>query len=148
MLGIGTMLRQPEIRQLLDILRYRPLLITGLMSLNLTDSLVDKFTFLILLSTICVLIPYVFSAVSQLVIFARDREKLSGERLAGASVVAVLALVYSLWAITGAGRDAIFWGLLLLLAGVPFYGWQVRGRRSARGEAGTSDPERPGGGKG
>jgi APA family basic amino acid/polyamine antiporter len=105
------------------------LLVTGLMSLNLTDSLVDQFTFLILLSTICVLIPYVFSAVSELVIFVRDREKLSGERLAGASVVAILALVYSLWAITGAGRDAIFWGLVLLLAGVPFFGWQVRERR-------------------
>jgi len=113
------------------------LLITGLMSLNFTASLVDQFTFLILLATICTLIPYVFSAVSQLVIFVRDRERFSGERLVGPSVIAVMALVYSLWAIVGAGRDTIFWGLLLLLAGVPFYWVQVRRRerQSALGEA-------------
>jgi APA family basic amino acid/polyamine antiporter len=102
------------------------MLITGLMAMNFTSSLVEQFTFLILLATICTLIPYVLSAISQLVIFVRDREKFSGERLAGASVIAVLALVYSLWAITGAGRDSVFWGLLLLLAGVPFYWMQVR----------------------
>jgi APA family basic amino acid/polyamine antiporter len=104
-------------------------LITGLMSLNFTASLVDQFTFLILLATICTLIPYVFSAVSELVIFAREREKFSGERLTGASIVAVIALAYSLWAIVGAGRDTVFWGLLLLLAGVPFYWLQVRRRQ-------------------
>jgi APA family basic amino acid/polyamine antiporter len=105
------------------------LLATGLMALNFTASLVDQFTFLILLATICTLIPYVFSAISELVIFVRDKETFSGERLAGASVIAVLALAYSLWAITGAGRDIVFWGLLLLLAGVPFYWLQVRRKR-------------------
>ncbi len=102
------------------------LLITGLMALNFTESLVDQFTFLILLATICTLIPYVFSAVSELVIFSRDRDQFSGERLAGASVIAVLALGYSLWAILGVGRHTVLWGLLLLLAGVPIYWWQVR----------------------
>ena len=65
-------------------------------------------------------------------IFVRDREKFSGERLAGASVIAVLALAYSMWAITGAGRDTIFWGLVLLLAGIPFYWLQTRRRGEDR----------------
>ena len=49
---------------------------------------------------------------------------------------ASLALVYSLWAIVGAGRDIVFWGLLLLLAGVPFYWLQLRrgNRQMALGE--------------
>ena len=104
------------------------LLITGLMALNYTASLVEQFTFIILLATLSTLIPYVFSAVAELVIFVRDRESFSGERLAGGSVIAVLALLYSLWAIVGSGRDTVFWGFLLLLAGVPFYWWQVRNR--------------------
>lgn len=108
------------------------ILITGLMSLNFTASLVEQFTFLILLATICTLIPYVLSAISELVIFARDRERFSGERLTGASVIAVLALAYSLWAIVGAGRDTVMWGLLLLLAGVPIYWLQVRRRERQR----------------
>jgi len=105
------------------------LLITGLMALNFTESLVDQFTFLILLATLSTLIPYVFSAVSELVMLARYREKFSGERLTGASVIAVLALAYSLWAIVGVGGETVLWGILLLLAGVPFYWWQVRKNR-------------------
>ena len=104
------------------------LLITGLMALNYTASLVEQFTFIILLATLSTLIPYVFSAVAELVIFVRDRESFSGERLAGGSVIAVLALLYSLWAIVGSGRETVFWGFLLLLAGLPFYWWQVRNR--------------------
>jgi APA family basic amino acid/polyamine antiporter len=103
-------------------------LATGLMALNYSASLVDQFTFIILLATLSTLIPYVFSAAAELVIFVRDREGFSGERLAGASVIAVLAFAYSLWAIVGAGRETVFWGFLLLLAGIPFYWWQVRGR--------------------
>jgi APA family basic amino acid/polyamine antiporter len=105
------------------------ILITGLMALNFTESLVDQFTFLILLATLSTLIPYVFSAVSELVMLVRDREKFSGERLTGASVIAVLALAYSLWAIVGVGWETVLWGLLLLVAGLPFYWWQIRKNR-------------------
>jgi APA family basic amino acid/polyamine antiporter len=102
------------------------LLVTGLMALNYKASLVEQFTFIILLATLSTLIPYVFSAVAELVIFVREREKFRGERLAGASVIAVLALLYSLWAIYGTGRDTVFWGFVLLLAGLPVYWWQTR----------------------
>jgi APA family basic amino acid/polyamine antiporter len=104
------------------------LLATGLMSLNFTASLVEQFTFIILLATLSTLIPYVFSAVSELIIFLREREKFRGERLTGASVIAILALLYSLWAISGIGRDAVFWGVVLMAAGLPIYWWQGRKR--------------------
>lgn len=100
------------------------LLITGLMALNYTASLVDQFTFIILLATLSTLVPYALSAISELVMFARDRERFSGERLAGASVIAGLALAYSLWAIVGTGMRTILWGSMLLAAGLPIYAWQ------------------------
>jgi APA family basic amino acid/polyamine antiporter len=102
------------------------ILITVLMALNYTASLVEQFTFIILLATLSTLVPYVFSAIAELVIFVREREKFRGEKLAGATVIAVLALIYSVWAIAGSGRDTVFWGFLLLLAGLPFYWWQAR----------------------
>lgn len=101
-------------------------LVTGLMALNFTSSLVDQFTFIILLSTLSVLVPYVFSSLAELVIFIRERERFSGERLLGASAIAVLALAYSLWAVVGSGVEIILWGSLLFLAGVPVYLYQVR----------------------
>jgi len=106
------------------------ILATGLIGLNFSASLVDQFTFIILLATLSTLIPYVFSSVAELVIFFRERERFSGERLAGASTIAILALLYSLWAIVGSGSETVFWGFLLLLAGVPFYWWQIRKREA------------------
>jgi len=102
------------------------LLVTGLLALNYTASLVDQFTFIILLATISTLLPYAFSALSELLLLRRDPERPRGKRLAGVVVLSVLALAYSLWAMTGAGRDALFWGFLLLLAGVPIYWFQSR----------------------
>ena len=31
------------------------------------------------------------------------------------------AFLFSLWAIAGAGQEAVFYGFLLLMAGTPFY---------------------------
>ncbi|KPJ90532.1 MAG: hypothetical protein AMS18_10620 [Gemmatimonas sp. SG8_17] len=54
-----------------------------------------------------------------------SKEQFNGTRLVGSSVIAVLAFLYSLWAIAGAGRDMVYLGLLLLLAGIPVYVWIV-----------------------
>jgi APA family basic amino acid/polyamine antiporter len=35
--------------------------------------------------------------------------------------IASLAFAYSLWAIGGAGAEVVYWGFLLLMAGVPVY---------------------------
>jgi hypothetical protein len=42
------------------------------------------------------------------------------------SLGALLALLYSLWAICGVGPGALFWGLVLILAGIPVYVWLRR----------------------
>ena len=105
------------------------LLATGLMALNFTSSLVDQFTFIILLATLSTLVPYVFSALAEVSIFIREREAFRGERLAGAVIISILALLYSLWAIAGSGAETVFWGFLLLLAGLPVYAWQKAKRK-------------------
>ena len=76
-------------------------------------------------------------AVSELVIFVRERENFAGERLAGASTIAVIALLYSLWAISGTGSRTVFWGLILLLSGLPVFWWQSRKSGSAMGGEAT-----------
>jgi len=48
----------------------------------------------------------------------------------GASVIALLAFGYSLWAIGGAGTEVVYWGFLLLLAGLPVYVWVVRSTKT------------------
>jgi APA family basic amino acid/polyamine antiporter len=46
-----------------------------------------------------------------------------GERVALALAVAAAGFVYGLLAVGGAGRDYVYWGFLLQLAGVPFFVW-------------------------
>jgi APA family basic amino acid/polyamine antiporter len=104
------------------------LLITGLLALNFTASLVDQFTFIILLATLSTLIPYAFSSIAELVMLVREGKTLPGERVAGTFTIAILALLYSLWAIVGSGWETVLWGFLLLVAGLPVYLWQVRKR--------------------
>jgi APA family basic amino acid/polyamine antiporter len=101
-------------------------LVTLVVLTNYTRGLVAEFTFIILLSTLATLVAYAFSSMALAVSSLRAPERLRGRRLAGQLSVALLAFAYSLWAIVGAGRDALFWGLLLLLAGVPIHLWLVR----------------------
>ena len=97
-------------------------LATVLISLSYTRGLVEQFTFIILLSTLTSLVPYVMCSMVELMIADHGRRRW---RL-GSSLIPVLAFVFSLWAIAGAGRDTVYWGFLLLLAGVPVYVWMKR----------------------
>ena len=90
-----------------------------LLIMNYSKSLVEQFTFIILLATLNTLVPYLFCSLAELML----RRKLSYN-----SVVSVLAFAFSLWAIAGAGREIVYWGFLLLLLGFPVYVWIHRGR--------------------
>lgn len=80
---------------------------------NYSHSLVQLFTFSILLSTAATLLPYVVSTAAWL---------RRGERKG--RMVAALALLYSLYALLGTGRESLLWGAGLLVAGVPVYALQ------------------------
>jgi APA family basic amino acid/polyamine antiporter len=96
-------------------------LVTLLVATNYTRGLLEMFEFIILLATLTTLFPYVLCTMSELMIYIRDRDRFEGQRLRGASVIAVLAFLYSLWALGGSGQETVFWGFILLMASVPVY---------------------------
>ncbi len=81
---------------------------------NYSRSLVKLFEFSILLSTATSLLPYAAASASALVMARGWRNR----SIAGL-IIATLALAYSLFALLGTGREALFWGAVLLLAGAP-----------------------------
>jgi APA family basic amino acid/polyamine antiporter len=92
------------------------------MSLNFTKSLADTYKFAILLSTLTVLVPYLFSIISFVIIENRHHGislKKNGLKL----MVALLAFLYSMWAVIGSGEEIVYWGFIMLMAGLPFYVW-------------------------
>jgi APA family basic amino acid/polyamine antiporter len=98
-------------------------LVTGLVFMNYTESLVDQFTFIILLATLTTLVPYAFSAMAQVSLLVTDRARFVGARFARDATIAVLAFAYSMWTIAGSGYEVVFKGFMLLLAGTPVYVW-------------------------
>ena len=118
---------------------------TVLIAMNYTRGLVQAFTFLILLSTLATLLAYVFASTTGLLFALRERSAARGGSGATAApgttapvgrlVVAILAFGFSFWAIAGAGPDTVFWGFLLLVAGVPVF-VVMRARGGGGGGAG------------
>ena len=85
---------------------------------NYNRSLVDLFTFSVLLSTAATLLPYLVGALAWV---------WRGSGLAS-RIAASGALAFSLYAVIGVGSEALLWGLVLVAAGLPLYAW-MRYRR-------------------
>jgi APA family basic amino acid/polyamine antiporter len=104
------------------------ILVSVLMSMNFTRSLADTYTFVILLSTLTVLVPYLFSVISYVIIEGKARG--FNAKNTAKMIVAFLAFVYSMWAVIGSGEEIVYWGFILLMAGLPFYAWIQLQRKS------------------
>ena len=109
---------------------------TILIAMNYTRGLVQAFTFLILLSTLSTLLAYVFASATGLLFALRERLASPGAKApVGRMAVSTLAFGFSFWAIAGAGPETVFWGFLLLVAGVPvFVLMRVRSSRAETGQ--------------
>ncbi len=95
------------------------LLTSAVMLMNFSESLVDQFEIIVLLTTFTALVPYLFTSASYALVIIEHRFHLPGR---GKSVIlAGLGISYSLWAIFGSGQATVFYGTLLLLLGIPFY---------------------------
>lgn len=85
---------------------------------NYNRSLVDLFTFSVLLSTAATLLPYLVGALAWVC---------RGSGLAS-RIAAAGALAFSTYAVVGVGSEALLWGVVLVAAGLPLYGWMRRKR--------------------
>ena len=96
-------------------------LVTLLIVANYQKSMVSIFSFMILVSTTACLVLYALCALALLRL--QWTGKLQGARKGSVPLAAVgiLAALYSLWAIAGAGWDAVSLGAALLALGVPLY---------------------------
>ena len=83
--------------------------------LNYNNGLVKAFTFLISISTLATITPYGVSALAEI------RNSITNAR--AWAVIALIAFIYVIIAIAGAGDNTLFWGVALIALGVPiFYG--------------------------
>jgi basic amino acid/polyamine antiporter, APA family len=100
------------------------ILVSLLTTMNFSKSLADTYTFVILLSTLTTLVAYLFSTIS-FVIIENKHNGLSLKKNGGKMVIAMLAFLYSMWAVIGSGEEIVYWGFILLMVGLPFYAWII-----------------------
>jgi APA family basic amino acid/polyamine antiporter len=108
---------------------FGSVLVTALILANYEKSMVKLFTFMILLSTTACLVLYALCSAALLRLQWDGRLKQARWGSAPLAVVGILATAYSLWAIIGAGGEAVLWGTALLVLGIPLYFWFARTAR-------------------
>lgn len=96
-------------------------LVTALILMNFQKSLANIFTFMILLSTTACLVMYAVCSLALLRLVWTKQMGAATMRTVPLALVGTVAAAYSLWAIVGAGADAVLWGCVLLACGAPVY---------------------------
>ena len=95
------------------------LLSSVVMLMNFSDSLVTQFTFMVNLTVLACLVPYLFVSAAYIIIVLQKNKDTSS--ILKTVILGLLGFLYSLWAIYGSTAEVVFYGFLLLLLGIPFY---------------------------
>jgi basic amino acid/polyamine antiporter, APA family len=97
-------------------------LITLLLGMNYQKSIVDQFTAIISLATVTILFVYAMTMLAEIVILLKQNKLTAFYRKIS---VNILALIYILWALSGANQHMLYLSLFLVLSGIPLY-WYTR----------------------
>ena len=113
-------------------------LATGLLLLQFTgtNALVAFYDMIVNLSTDAAMVPYVFCSVVEAILFVKRKPVSKVLRVGPFMPVALVALVFSLGTIYGAGAAAGMWSLILIMLAAPVWVFLVR-----HDEPGSSDAE-------
>ena len=118
------------------------LVVSGLIAIVFTamnftgGDLVKVYTQLLLISTVTTLVPYAFSAAAEMKWLMLDKGKIPVLHFSRQLAVAVMAMVYAIFAFYGAGADQVYWGFMLIVFGIPLYLYVLRRRQREGLQAG------------
>ena len=87
--------------------------------MNYSASLVEQFTFVILLSTFATVLPYLICSIAHLFMSTKTIKALYSTPLN--TITTLIAMIFSCWIIKNIGSETTVLGCVLLLAGLPIY---------------------------
>ncbi len=97
-----------------------------------TKGLVGAYTFVLLIATLTTVVPYAFASMAGLLLGIHDKNT-SPARRRREAIVSIIAFLICMWVIASSGKDAAYWTLLLLMAGVPVYVAVTRNKKIEEG---------------
>jgi len=99
-----------------------------LIIMNYSGGLVAIFEFMVLVSTVCVLIPYLFCAIAFIIIQKRRKNTIGIQTL----ILGIGTFLFAIIALIGSGKASIIWGLVFLLCGIPVFIFLNRKKTATR----------------
>jgi APA family basic amino acid/polyamine antiporter len=96
-----------------------------LVVMNFSEGLLSTFKTLMMLSTLTVLLPYATSSLAEIIMQRRELSTTVKTNWISFSI-ALVALLFSIFAIIGSGIVIALQGIILLVIGLPLYFWSTR----------------------
>lgn len=102
-------------------------LMSGVLLLTASPDLAAQFQVIILMSVFASLLPYMYAVVALPIIMASKKMNI-GPTFKLYAVLALIGVVYSIFALLGSGSQSIFWGTALIMVTIPLYSLVVRNK--------------------
>ncbi|HSD69477.1 MAG TPA: amino acid permease [Woeseiaceae bacterium] len=110
-----------------------------LVEISGTGAMVAFYNVVVSLATDAAMIPYVFCSVVEAILFITRKPLSRALRIGPFMPVSIVAFVFSLATIFGAGASAGMWALILLLLAAPVWVYLVNGHEKGRGQGREAD---------
>jgi arginine:agmatine antiporter len=106
-------------------------LMTVMLFLTMSPTVAEQFNHIVDLAVILIIVPYVYSAVA-VVKVVHDHEGVKHHDFMNYKILAVVAVLYCLWAIWGGDPQTVVHAMVALLFSVPLYPFFMRSMAEAR----------------
>ncbi|MGL5615942.1 MAG: APC family permease [Sarcina sp.] len=91
--------------------------------MNFTKGLIGAYNFIVLLATLSYLPIYASSTIAEILLMATDESKRTVKNYTLLVVRCLVGFAFSIWGIMASGSEVVMYGFVLLLLGIPIYGF-------------------------
>lgn len=110
---------------------FTGVLMSAVLLMTASPNLAEQFQIVILMSVFASLLPYMYAIISLPIIMVSKKLN-KGRSFMFYSVLVVIGMIYSLFAMLGSGSDSMFWGIVMMMFTIPLYCF-VAASRSKKG---------------
>ena len=87
------------------------------------QNLSETVTFVISLATLAAIVSYLYTSIAEFVIYTKHPQKINKKKVVSSLTISGLAFLYVFWVTISAGKEIVFYGVLLMFTSIPIYGW-------------------------
>ncbi|MGF6192307.1 histidine-histamine antiporter [Serratia sp. 2723] len=106
---------------------FTGVLMSAVLLMTASPNLAKQFEVVILMSVFASLLPYMYALISLPIIMVSKKLN-RGRAFMFYSVMVVIGMVYSIFALLGSGSDSMYWGIVMMMLTIPLFCFVAAGR--------------------